>query len=167
MCYGSFPPTIHRILMATVRYLQECGAARTAGWTDLLAQPPADSPNLSQTVLVNLDDADTAPMRSGDVDVEELRQGAPPRRRRVQAVKEATEAGSRARESSEDESAVEATTGKQHRGSSEESTSSADQIGVLDTVHAEDQGNKRQYPDKAREAASSNGDDTSHHGSGA
>ena len=134
------PPTIHRILMATVRYLQDCGAARTPGWTDLLAHPPADSPNLSQTVLVNSDDADTAPMRSGDVDVEELRIGAPPRRRRGQAVEEALEASSRTSESLEDDSAVEATTGKKHRGSSDGSKSSADQLGVLDPVHAMDQG---------------------------
>ena len=85
--------------MATVRYLQDCGAARTPGWTDLLAHPPAESPNLSQTVLVNSDDADTAPMRSGDVDVEELRIGAPPRRRRVQAVEETLEASSGTSES--------------------------------------------------------------------
>ena len=153
--------------MATVRYLQECGAARTAGWTELLPQPPADTPTLSQTVLVNLDDADTAPMRSGDVDVEELRQGAPLRRRKVQAVQEAMEAASRASHSSEDEAAVEATTGKQQWGSSEESTSSTDQIGGLATVHAGDQGKKRQNTDEARGAASSNGDDTPHHGSGA
>ena len=74
------PPTIHRILTATVRYLQECRAARVPGWTELLPQPATSTPPLSQTVLTSPLDADTAPLKSGDVNVEDLRQGTKHRR---------------------------------------------------------------------------------------
>ena len=78
------PPTIHRILMATVRHLQECRAARVPGWTELLSQPAASTPPLSQTVLSSALNADTARLRSGDVGVDDLRQGTRHRRRPAQ-----------------------------------------------------------------------------------
>ena len=72
--------------MATVRHLQECGAARTSGWSELLTQPTVTTIPLSQTVLTNQVDADTAPLRSGDMDVAEMRQGTTHRRRANQVV---------------------------------------------------------------------------------
>ena len=70
--------------MATVRYLQECIAASGPGWTELLARPTPPTPSLSHTVLGCRADADTAPLRAGDVDAADLRQGNHQRRRPAQ-----------------------------------------------------------------------------------
>ena len=70
--YHALPPTVHRILMATVRYLLQCQAPRDSGWTDLLARPLQMSLSLAQTVLAVPTDSDSIQLRSGDVNLADL-----------------------------------------------------------------------------------------------
>ena len=91
---AAFPPTIHRILIATVRYLHQCQVASSSGWTELVAQHQPSPLSLSQTVLVRPDDTDSIPLGSSGVDVDALRQGNPPQRRQAQSAANATPAAS-------------------------------------------------------------------------
>ena len=61
--YNARPPTIYRILMATVQGIRQANAPRDTGWTDLLAQAPTTLPTLAQTMLAVPPDADTREMR--------------------------------------------------------------------------------------------------------